>query len=829
MAASSSSSSNSNNNDGLSLLQTALTSWTKFNLPERRPQLESTAQSLLEAKETSLVARKQLGEFTKSLKRALKSAEDELLSSSNSGSIATLATETKSTIKHYQSEIDALTRRCKLAETTFLQLYHSLYECCCFDDIDDLSIVFEQAIQLLTSKDDQLNNLLRGMEELNDELELGNEEKIQLQGELKEMERQLNEALKKGGGAKKSDGGGAADGNEGGGALSLAEREELIRLRSEVAEYEVEFRGLKNQDITIRKLESKIEELEQNREEEIQKELKKAQEELAESEGRRAAEALEREAITSRKLESVELQLRAERAGREASANQLLKAEDGLGEREAAWEAQRQILVQDAERLREELSEMGRERDTWRLKIEAMGKSPISGSSGYVVGDGAPPSSGAVLGSKLAEYLSERKAYEAEIVELSVTCNALREEVRVKEESISEERRSLRMSIDALERERSFLANQVTALEMKVASAPSQDAVDKMRHELRILKRLEYNAVDFDHRDIDPEMTHPDNLGKEDDLESVLVAKLRKVEADLVRERREKCDGNKERDELKQKLNTVQTSLLDAEALVASLENDLQRAVATPTKPNRSALSDVPFGSTEPPNPNTLQRILDPKAPPTSNPLPVPSATATAEEAHDDHSVATIVMAQRDRLRVRCDTLEMERDSFKRELQIQVEAAEALKTDNAKLYEKVRYLQSFNGGGNSKGGMRGRGSERNLDLEALEQRYEASVDPFRQFSRAERQRKFNEMSPMEKIVFIVAKTTLGSKEMRTALFFYVLAMHLLVFVTTYHWSHSSTCGSLHSHEALAHFHGGIPFENAPNASIEFANSSVGTD
>ncbi len=137
----------------------------------------------------------------------------------------------------------------------------------------------------------------------------------------------------------------------------------------------------------------------------------------------------------------MELQLRAERAGREASANQLLKAEDGLGEREAAWEAQRQILVQDAERLREELSEVGRERDNWRLKIEAMGKSPISGSSSYVVGDSAPPSSGAVLGSKLAEYLSERKAYEAEIAELSVTCNALREEVRVKEESISEERR----------------------------------------------------------------------------------------------------------------------------------------------------------------------------------------------------------------------------------------------------------------------------------------------------------------------------------------------------------------------------------------------------
>ena len=36
----------------------------------------------------------------------------------------------------------------------------------------------------------------------------------------------------------------------------------------------VEFKGLKNQDITIRKLEAKITELEENKEEEIQKELK---------------------------------------------------------------------------------------------------------------------------------------------------------------------------------------------------------------------------------------------------------------------------------------------------------------------------------------------------------------------------------------------------------------------------------------------------------------------------------------------------------------------------------------------------------------------------
>jgi hypothetical protein len=61
-----------------------------------------------------------------------------------------------------------------------------------------------------------------------------------------------------------------------------------------------------------------------------------------------------------------------------------------------------------------------------------------------------------------------------------------------------------------------------------------------------------------------------------------------------------------------------------------------------------------------------------------------------------------------------------------------------------------------------------------------------------------------EMSPMERVVFIVAKTTLGSKEMRTALFFYILAMHLLVFITTYHWSHELSCEDMHNPEHLSH-------------------------
>ena len=110
-------------------------------------------------------------------------------------------------------------------------------------------MVLSEGIRLIEGRDGQIDNLLRGMEELNVEVENISKEKDRLESELNEKEDELQNVLKNGGGGS---------GGDVGGALSLAEREELIRLRSEVAEYEVEFRGLKNQDITIRKLESEL-------------------------------------------------------------------------------------------------------------------------------------------------------------------------------------------------------------------------------------------------------------------------------------------------------------------------------------------------------------------------------------------------------------------------------------------------------------------------------------------------------------------------------------------------------------------------------------------
>ena len=287
------------------------------------------------------------------------------------------------------------------------------------------------------------------------------------------------------------------------------------------------------------------------------------------------------------------------------------------------------------------------------------------------------------------------------------------------------------------------------------------------------------------------------------------------MESELVKERNHVTEVNNQCEALRQENKELVTAKQEADQMVASLEKDLDRAISSSASPSKPAKktpvsNDPPLA---PSDPNALQSVLDPDAAPPSGPPPQApepaspsmSQTTAAEKAADDHSVATIIMAQRDRLRARCEALEAERDSFKRELQVQVDAAESLKADNTKLFEKMRYLQSYNPSSGQRSATYSRQNSRDLDLEALEQRYEASVDPFRQFSKAERQRKLKEMSPMERTVFVAAKAFLGTKEMRTFLFFYVLALHFLVFLTTYHWSHSDSGHDCQMHhENLSH-------------------------
>ena len=149
---------------------------------------------------------------------------------------------------------------------------------------------------------------------------------------------------------------------------------------------------------------------------------------------------------------------------------------------------------------------------------------------------------------------------------------------------------SVQATVESLENERGYLAKKVSALEAEIASAPSKDMIDNMRHELRILKKLEYNAVDIDTEREEPEMTSsPRNDGSGDDLESVLIGKLRKIETEFVKERRESSVHYKECQNLKDKLGALEEEKVEVNTLIAQLEVDLEKAIAVPAPGNNTA------------------------------------------------------------------------------------------------------------------------------------------------------------------------------------------------------------------------------------------------
>jgi homeobox protein cut-like len=141
------------------------------------------------------------------------------------------------------------------------------------------------------------------------------------------------------------------------------------------------------------------------------------------------------------------------------------------------------------------------------------------------------------------------------------------------------------------------------------------------------------------------------------------LPKLRRAESDLVTERVSRVDLAKECDSLRKHLVDAEIEKEEMKKLVAFVH-----AITSPTSKgtsSRSVATPLPSGE----NSTMLQSVLDLDAPP----LPVASLSPVAspsavKKVEDDHSVATIVMAHRDRLRARCEGLEAERDSFKREL-----------------------------------------------------------------------------------------------------------------------------------------------------------------
>ncbi|KAI0305446.1 CASP C terminal-domain-containing protein [Multifurca ochricompacta] len=175
--------------------------------------------------------------------------------------------------------------------------------------------------------------------------------------------------------------------------------------------------------------------------------------------------------------------------------------------------------------------------------------------------------------------------------------------------------------------------------------------------------------------------------------------------------------------------------------------------------------------------------------PSVQTPRPIPFTSSA------DTSILPIVTSQRDRFRQRNAELEEElRKQFQVISELRSEIR-SLQSDNLKLYEKVRYMQSYRENAHS-----------TLDplpasstiapsageLNKYSARYEEAMNPFEAFRGREAARAYSNLNPLERGVLMLTRAVLGNRRARNTFIVYAIGLHVLVMLTLYECAMSSS-------------------------------------
>ncbi|XP_033747853.1 protein CASP-like [Pecten maximus] len=149
-------------------------------------------------------------------------------------------------------------------------------------------------------------------------------------------------------------------------------------------------------------------------------------------------------------------------------------------------------------------------------------------------------------------------------------------------------------------------------------------------------------------------------------------------------------------------------------------------------------------------------------------------------------SLLPIVQSQRERYRLRAQELEAHSLGQQQQVTLLQNEIDKLRSDNVKLFEKIRFLQSYP----TKGSTPYSGEETENRYSS---QYEEKLDPFSNFSRKERQRRYMNLKPYDKITLSMGRFIMGNKTARTVTFFYTILLHSLVFLVLYKVAHTESC------------------------------------
>ncbi|KAI1794075.1 CASP C terminal-domain-containing protein [Ganoderma leucocontextum] len=546
---------------------------------------------------------------------------------------------------------------------------------------------------------------------------------------------------------------------------------ELQRAREENAELRRRLNESSSLENAKRKADARVEQLEQKMDDLIQEKVTQKENELNATYDEKMRNYEEREQDLQRQLALTKNQLRDLRTSNESNQAKLLDHTQRQDQEVVSKLAELDMMVADLEHANSRVATVERRNELLRAEIEAM-KSGHEGTA------------------RITEY-------ENKIADLETETDRLSQALEAHKAAAEEAQTVASKKVEEFGREVQKKTAEVDQLKAKVKQYADYDEI---KRELEIMKYVEFAGLEGDDDAEDDATLNGDALGlhlpnpnaekanaqRGKSLEVLLATKNKRILEELTKFRILHGELEAALHSVQSQLEVTESELDKQRALNEKLETDLLQM--DQRKGDTGATS--PANGTSTPVDVLAGLELGKKSgesPARNTPIPfAPSA---------DTSILPIVTSQRDRFRQRNAELEEElRKQFNIISELRAEV-KSLQADNLKLYEKVRYMQSYREDASTRPStldpLPSNAAGRPDDMSKYRARYEEAMNPFQAFRGREATRAYESLNVLERGVLALTRAILGNRRTRTAFILYSLALHLLVVFTLYECSTSS--------------------------------------
>ncbi|XP_022793448.1 protein CASP-like [Stylophora pistillata] len=503
-------------------------------------------------------------------------------------------------------------------------------------------------------------------------------------------------------------------------------------------------------EVTINRLKEKLREYEDKMEERVQARTKDKEKDMQKIFSDKEKTLQETQVSVAKKLGEAEHKAATLQAALDSTQSELFDVKAKFDEVAAARSSEIEILEGDVERANQRA--LSAERQVESLREELIAAQNALQNAGDEQRPNMSETIDAISRSSLEHELAAKERQISQLVNDVQQSQAIQN--RLKE--------STAIEIARLEDQ---LAIKTSALQQLEAKLDEQGNYEEIKRELNILKSVEFSTSQ-ETRDVEKMDSTPKSL------EMLLLDKNKKLQSENTSLKVENVDLTGRYSELHLQYNEAVNTVKEQKELIAQLEADLLSVNALP-----SAFRGQGEGEAGPPTETELVSNAVQQA--------VAPAGLTGENVAME-SLLPIVASQRERFKIRNMELEAQLRHNQQQISVLQNEVDTLRSDNVKLYEKIKFLQSYPT--KSSGGR-----EEEATVSRYSSQYEQRLDPFSAFNQREKQQRYLGLSPHEKVTLNLGRFIMSNKFARTFVFFYTLLVHLMIFLVLYKLAYTESC------------------------------------